>query len=226
MKFIENNPKMFINNEFIKELTFNPKGFDFFLDQIMLTDDSKEQVRIILAETEHLPAALGNYHGCYKGGLHDHILLVANLVSQILTNNEFLKPYITWLKENNLMTSHRYDEINKSKAILTAIYHDFGKVPYYAFRLQIPNRVIITKRTEREDVTLEIHEKFHYKGRDPHVDRCIAVLKRYNLPFDEDIYQAIIFHHGVWAKYTPFEPTTLSHLIHVADMIASQFYKI
>jgi len=58
------------------------------------------------------------------------------------------------------------------------------------------------------------------------VDECIAVLKRYNLLFDDEIYRAIIFHHGKWAKYKPFDPTKLSELIHVADMIASCVYGI
>ena len=112
------------------------------------------------------------------------------------------------------------------KAIQTAIYHDFGKVPYYTFKLDLQNRKIYTNKVQKQEASLEITEKFNFVGYDSHVDECIAVLKRYNLPFDDEILQAIIFHHGKWSKYKPFEPTKLSELIHVADMIASQAYKI
>ena len=116
--------------------------------------------------------------------------------------------------------------IKGSKAIQTAIYHDFGKVPFYTFKLDLQYRKIYTNKVQRQEASLEIIEKFNYVGYDSHVDECIAVLKRYNLPFDDEMYQAIIFHHGKWAKYKPFEPTKLSELIHVADMITSHVYDI
>ncbi|GAI59390.1 unnamed protein product, partial [marine sediment metagenome] len=87
-------------------------------------------------------------------------------------------------------------------------------------------RKINTNKVQKQEASLEITEKFNYGGYDSHVDECIAVLKRYNLPFDDEILQAIIFHHGKWSKYKPFEPTKLSELIHVADMIASHVYEI
>ena len=226
MDFIKKPPVVFIKKELINELNFNPKGFEFFLNQINIEEDSKEQIRVILGESKRIPAALGGYHGAYKGGLFDHILLVTNLVYQICSNADFLKTHLNWLKKEQIEISENYDEIDSSKAIQTAIYHDFGKVPYYTFKLNIQNRKIYTKRVHRQEVSLEINEKFNYVGYDSHVDECIAVLKQYNLPFDDEIYKAIIFHHGPWAKYNPFEPTKLSQLIHAADMLSSHLYKI
>ena len=226
MNFINNNPRLFVKEELIELLKIIPMDFEFFLNQINIEDASKEQIRNILDEAKRIPAALGGYHGNYEGGLYDHILLVTNFVFQIHKNSDFLKIYVNRLREEQVEISENYNKINLPKAIQTAIYHDFGKIPYYTFRLNLPNRKIYTNKIERQAVSLEINEKFNYGGYDIHVDECIAVLKRYSLPFDDEIYQAIIFHHGKWAKYTPFKPTKLSELIHVADMIASHIYGI
>ncbi len=59
----------------------------------------------------------------------------------------------------------------------------------------IQYRKIYTNKIQRQEVSLEIIDKFSYVGNDPHVDERIAVLKRYNLPFDDEMYQAIILHH-------------------------------
>ena len=217
---------LFIKEDLIDVLNFKPMNFEFFLNQINIVDASKEQIRNILAEAKRIPAALGGYHGDYEGGLYDHILLVTNLVFQIHKNADFLKKYVNRLREEHVDISENYNEIDLPKAIQTAIYHDFGKVPYYASRLNLQYRKIYTNKAQMQEVTSEINEKFNYVGNAPHVDECIAVLKRYNLPFDDEMYQGIIFHHGKWAKYKPFEPTKLSELIHVADMIASRVYDI
>ncbi len=215
-----------MKEELIDLLKFKPMDFEFFLNQINIGDASKEQIRNILAETKRLPAALGPYHGTYEGGLYDHILLVTNFVFQIRENADILNTYIDRLREEHVDLSENYNEIDLAKAIQTAIYHDFGKVPYYGFKLNLQSRKIYTNKVQRQVVSLEINEKFNYEGYDVHIDECIAVLKRYNLPFDDEMYQAIIFHHGKWAKYTPFKPTKLSELIHVADMISSRIYGI
>ena len=226
MNFINNPPRLFIKEDLIDFLKFKPMSFDFFLNQINIGDASKEQIRNILAEAKRIPAALGGYHGDYEGGLYDHILLVTNLVYQICKDSDFLKKYVNWLREKHIDISEKYNEIDLPKVILTTIYHDFGKVPYYAFKLELQYRKIYTTKVQRQEASLEITEKFNYVGYDSHVDECIAVLKRYNLPFDDEMYQAIIFHHGKWSRYKPFEPTKLSELIHVADMITSHVYGI
>ena len=207
-------------------LNFKPMSFNFFLNQTNISNNLKKQIKILLEEAKMFPAALGGYHGNYQGGLYDHILLVSNIVFQILKNIDFLNKYKDWLRELNIEVSENYNEIDLHKAIQTAIYHDFGKVPYFGYRLKLQYRKIYTNKIQRQEVSLEIIEKFSYVGNDPHVDECIAVLKRYNLPFDDEMYQAIIFHHGQWAEYKPFDPNKLSELIHVADMIASHVYNI
>ena len=228
MDFINDYHRLFIKEDLSDSFNFNfkPMSFEFFLKLINIGDVSKKQIRNILAEAKSFPAALGGYHGNYEGGLYDHILLVTNFVYQIRKNAEFLKKYENRLREEQVDISEDYNEIKLSKTLQTAIYHDFGKVPYYGYKLKLQYRNIYTNKVQRQEVSSEITERFNYTGYETHVDECIAVLKRYNLPFDDEIYQAIIFHHGKWAKYKPYEPTKLSELIHVADMIASRIYGV
>ncbi|MFW9878491.1 MAG: HD domain-containing protein [Candidatus Thorarchaeota archaeon] len=217
---------LFIKRDLYDLLRFLPKNFDFFLDMLNLKDEYKKQIRFILAEAKNLPAALGGYHGSYEGGLYDHTLLVTNFVYKIHRNVDFLIEYVNRLKKEHVDISGYYDDLNLQKAIQTAIYHDFGKIPYYFLKLDLHPRKIVTNSLQKNDISFEITKKFNLMGNDPHVDECIAVLKKYNLPFDDDIYQGIIFHHGKWSNYKPFTPTKLSELIHIADMISSNIYGI
>lgn len=226
MSHVHDDPIVFLNKELSKTLEFETMDYEFFLDQTNLNDSSKETVREILKEAKRVPAALNGYHGDYEGGLFDHILLVTNLVFQICKDQDFLSKYLPDLMNEGVAISENYYDIDLPQALLTAIYHDFGKVPYYSYKLELPSRKIYTTNDQKTEASIEITEKFQLEGYDSHVDECIAVLKNHSLPFDDEIWQAIIFHHGKWAYYKPFKPTKLSELIHVADMIASFVYLI
>ena len=217
---------LFIKENLDKILEFTPKDLDFFLDKINLSNVSKKRIHFILTNAKRIPAALGGYHGSYEGGLYDHILLVTNFVFQIHKSVVFLKKYVNRLKVEDVDISERYNEVNLHKAIQTAIYHDFGKIPYYLFKLDLHPRKIVTSRSQKIEANFDTTKKFNLLGKDPHVDECIAVLKTYSLPFDDEIYQGIIFHHGKWSNYKPFTPTKLSELIHIADMISCRIYGI
>ena len=217
---------LFIKENLTDNLEFKPLDINYFVDKIKFGEEYKEQIKFILSEAKKIPAALGGYHGSYNGGLYDHILLVINLVFQILKNTHFLNKYIYRLKAENVKISESYTDVNLHKAIQTAIYHDFGKIPYYFSKLDLHPRRIVISGIQKKEVSTEITKKFNLMGSDSHVDECIAVLKTYNLPFDDDVFQGIIFHHGKWSYYKPFTPTKLSELVHIADMIASHIYEI
>jgi len=123
----------------------------------------------------------------YPGGLFDHTLLVVNYANFICST---LKDK-SWLK----------------KAILTAICHDFGKVQYYGFKLDLNNRKIKIHINDADAVRLELTSKFKVSGKDRHVENGIAIIKKYlskhTQLFDDGMYQAIAFHHGSWSKYHP-----------------------
>ncbi len=194
----------FINKELVKSLNLELKGFEFFLDLTNLKNTEKEQVREILAEMKRLPAALGGHHGDYEGGLFDHTLLVVN--------------YTYYLCATTI------DQVDTKKAILTAIYHDFGKVPYYAYKTELKDCKIETLKSEKDAAHYEIILANNYKGNDYHVCGALAVIKKYALPYDDEIVRGIVFHHGSWSRYHPYDPNKISSIVHIADMMASQIF--
>ncbi len=133
---------VFIKKDITDNLEFTPKNFEYFVGQIPLKDSPKNQIWKILEESKRLPAALRGYHGPYVGGLFDHTLLVTNFVYQIRDNPKILENYIDWLEEKRVDVSDNYNDLDLPKAIQTAIYHDFGKVPYYGFKKKLKIRRI------------------------------------------------------------------------------------
>jgi len=194
----------FINKDLEKQLTFDYKGFDFFFELIELDDSARKIVKDILIESRKLPAALRGFHGGYEGGLFDHILLVTNYAYKLSNSKSY--------------------QVNVKKAVLTAIYHDFGKVSYYSYKKKDITSKITVAREELDKVHDEIVRKFNYEGRHYHVEEALAVLRnnKHVLFYDDEMYKAIIFHHGPWSKYYPIDMNELANLVHEADMIASQ----
>ncbi|MFX1279312.1 MAG: HD domain-containing protein [Promethearchaeota archaeon] len=217
MEFIESHQQddtisddPFINKDISRLVAIRLFDFNFFFDVAELDNITKKELAYILDEAKLLPAALGNYHGAYPGGLFDHTLLVVNYSYYIWKT---LKDQ-SWLRQ----------------VILTAICHDFGKIPYYGTKLNLIDRKISIPLNKTEVIRSEIKERFRVTGKDRHVENAIAVIKKYisayDLLFDDEMYIGLIFHHGSWSKYIPQEMNELASVIHVADMIASQVLKI
>jgi HD superfamily phosphohydrolase YqeK len=202
------NLNIFINSDVPNQLDFNYKGFDFFFNLLELEDSSRKCLRKILQESKKLPAALGGFHGAYDGGLFDHILLVTNYAYILSKSKEY--------------------NVDFKKAVLTAIYHDFGKISYYCYKKKDIDSKITVDREELDIIHKEIVRKFNYEGRHYHVEEALAVLKNHKhlLFFDDEMLKAIIFHHGEWSEYYPIEMNELAKLIHKADMIASHTHGI
>ncbi len=198
----------FVNAELKNQLDFDYKGFDYFFDISELESTARRCLESILMEAKKLPAALRGFHGGYEGGLFDHILLVTNYTYELCKTMDY--------------------DVDIKKAVLTAIYHDFGKISYYAFKRKDIHSKIALPREELEIIHEDIVRKFNFEGRDYHVEEALAVLKKNKdvLFFDDEMSKAIIFHHGQWSKYYPIEMNELATLIHKADMIASQTHYI
>ncbi len=194
----------FINKDLKNQLDFDYKGFDFFFDLSELNESARKVVKEILIEARKLPAALRGFHGGYEGGLFDHILLVTNYAYKLSNSKSY--------------------QIDVKKAVLTAIYHDFGKISYYSYKKKDITSKITVACEELDKVHDEIVRKFNYEGRHYHIEEAIAVLKKNDdvLFYDDEMYKAIIFHHGQWSKYYPIDMNELANLVHKADMIASQ----
>ncbi|MFX0155072.1 MAG: HD domain-containing protein [Candidatus Hodarchaeota archaeon] len=194
----------FVNKDLKNQLDFDYKGFNFFFEITKLKNSAKNCLKEILIEAKRLPAALKGFHGGYEGGLFDHILLVTNYAYKLSKSIEY--------------------NVDVKKAVLTAIYHDFGKISYYSIKRNNIASKIAVDREELDIINEDIVRKFNYEGRDYHVEEALAIIKRNShiLFFDDEMYQAIIFHHGQWSKYYPVEMNELATLLHKADMIASQ----
>jgi len=198
----------FVNSDLQNQLDFEYKGFEFFFDLSELEDPARKLLKEILMEAKKFPAALRGFHGGYEGGLFDHILLVTNYAYKLCKSMNY--------------------QVDLKKAVLTAIYHDFGKISYYSFKKKDIQSKIALSREELDKAHENIVKKFNYEGRDYHVEEALAVIKKNRsvLFYDDEMYKAIIFHHGRWSKYYPIDMNELATLIHTADMIASQIHFI
>ncbi|MFO8018374.1 MAG: HD domain-containing protein [Promethearchaeia archaeon] len=192
----------FISPEIEENLHFECHGFQEFFEKVNLDKITRNKLELILTEAKQYPAALGGHHGAYQGGLFDHILLVTN--------------YAYYLHK----TMHNQTDLKR--VVLTAIYHDFGKISYYGYKKSIPGRRVRISRTALRDIQRYIQLKYQYSGKDPHVESALGVVRKFNLPADREIERGIIFHHGSWSKYKPNAMNKIATVVHVADMMASQ----
>ncbi len=198
----------FFNEDLENQLDFKYNGFEYFFDFLELDTSGRSCLKEILTEAKKLPAALRGFHGGYEGGLFDHILLVTNYAYELSNTLEY--------------------KVDTQKAVITAIYHDFGKISYYSYKKRQYHSYVISDREELDKIHEKIQKKYKYFGRHYHVEEALAVLKRNEnkLFNDDEISKAIIFHHGKWSKYYPIDMTELASLIHKADMIASQTHYV
>ncbi len=196
--------KQFLNKDLESQLEFEYMGFEFFFNILEVNNSARICLKEILMEAKKLPASLRGFHGGYEGGLFDHILLVTNYAYKLCKSMQY--------------------QVNIKKALLTAIYHDFGKISYYSYKKKHVHSYVILDREDLDKIHRTIEKNYRYYGRDYHVEETLAVLKRNDkiLFTDDDISKAIIFHHGQWSKYHPIEMSELATLVHKADMIASQ----
>ena len=209
MKFI-GDPSIFINKNIYNLVKIELNGFEFFFDLVKLDKTTREELSFILNTTRKLPAALGEFHGNYDGGLFDHILLVVNYTYYLVNS----------LRNASLL----------KRLILTAICHDFGKIPYYIYKLGLKDIRIKIEFQEMKVVRSELHTKYDITGEDGHVENAIAVIRKYigshASLFDDDMYLAIVFHHGGWSRYRPIQINEFTALLHNADMFSSHVLKI
>ncbi|TXT62962.1 MAG: hypothetical protein BAJALOKI3v1_460003 [Promethearchaeota archaeon] len=215
----------FIDRNISKSLSISSMGLEYFLAKMDIEHDFKVNIAEILKESKRLPASL-NHHGKYIGGLFDHTLLVTNYAYQIWKDPSIINSFKAFLESQAVNISNGYKNLDGSKVIQTALCHDFGKIPYYGYKKNLQNRTIYTSRQLVENIKIELCERFDLTGKDMHVDQAFAVMNQYGVDYDDEISLGIIFHHGKWARYEPFKPNRLSELIHIADMIASQYYDI
>ena len=149
--------------------------------------------------------ASGNpkYHGCFKGGLFIHSVLVTLLMREIAENVSVFK-YSDWI-------------INKNSIIFTGIFHDIGKIG----KLNINKSSISPYYTEGTNGWYNLN-----KSLPGHSILSIWNIKELRLNYSFEEYIAIMFHNGPYEdgfKYNMSNKENLLYLLlHQSDMIISR----
>lgn len=178
---------------------------DYFLDRIEISIFERTTLKYLYDMSKKLPASIAGYHGDYRGGLFDHVLLVTNFC------------YINFKMLKNT-------ELTLDNVLKSAMYHDFEKIIRYAPKWNVKLNFKIYKN-DKDDARYRIRDNFFLNGGDYHIDGCFALIKKLDISVNDEIKKGIIFHHGGWAKYRPNKSNKLSALLHAGDMIASQTLK-
>ncbi len=194
-----------VNEEITNQLSFTVRGFNHYIQFLNCSREVTEMFYKAIKEMKRLPAST-HFHGAYDGGLFDHTLLVTNYADKF---SSIIKT-----------------KIDLRQAIKTAIYHDFGKITYYAPKKGLKDCAITVSPEEKSSMRVEIAQTFGLEGFDNHIEESLAILKKYKFEYNEEICRAILFHHGPWSYYKPSASNVLGALIHAADMVASQILNI
>lgn len=155
-----------------------------------------------------------NHHNCFPGGYLDHVLRV---VEAALIMNK------VWDRFGQKKT-YTVEEL-----VFSAINHDLGKLGTNDEPFYVPNdnQWEIDKRG--------IMYKFNYDYHMRVADRSLYFLQKAEIPVSQEEYLAIKLHDGLYEEANKpylltFSPdahlkTMLPHVLHQADMMASQIEK-
>jgi hypothetical protein len=144
------------------------------------------------------------YHASYPGGLIDHSLRV------LLNLNKLIKVY------------ECEDNISKESMIITALFHDWGKVGDLDGPMYI-----------EQDSSWHLERGMNYKINNdiqymPNSQRTLWLMQHFGIKLTRDEYLAILLNDGMYSDqnktYGMKEPT-LALLVHHADRMACQFEK-
>lgn len=204
--------KTFIDENIEDKLFFDTYDLDEYMNEIKIDKDEEKRVRYLFKMMKKLPASMRNFHGTYEGGLYDHVLLVTNLLTNFGTSIN-----------DKIMKSEDF-RINLIKA---GLYHDLGKIDDYTIKGKW--EMDFEYRVSERDLSLArfyAQKDFKMKGKDTHVEKCFVILRNAKITVNPEIEFGIAFHHGGWSKYFPKRSSPLSSLLHSADLIAAQYFRI
>lgn len=150
-----------------------------------------------------MPAST-RFHGNWKGGLFDHSLLVARLLSQYTIDNN-----IVWNNERS--------------PVFLGLFHDISKVHDYSFKYG--------KKTSSGKDVLEIVKNTEQYPLSGHGTKSALMMSEWTTLSEEEML-AIVHHHGAynvddWPQYdAAFRKYPSISMLHLADMVAAKVYKI
>lgn len=184
----------------MNEVMFPTKNFT---DVVLYT-----KIRDMLDRTEYFdaPAAKG-HHGAYRGGLADHSMEVAKMLSYYQDNLTYIDKAGN---EQHIFQNHK-------SPVIVGLLHDICKTDDYKF-------------TENGSIEFKKPYEMMYSG---HGSKSILILMKYGIQLTEEEIQCIVYHMGAFvdsdqlgyysaacARY----PSVL--YTHTADMHASQIIGI
>ncbi len=155
------------------------------------------------------PPASTKYHGAFPGGLCEHSLAVADALFKLL----------------DVFDQYGETEIDDSSVILVALLHDVCKANFY------------TETTRRQkDASGNWTEVRSYMIDDPvpmgHGEKSLYLLLQTGLKLTDHEAAAIRWHMGAYhdgdqrkTLDQAFQKYPLALFLHLADMIASQYYE-
>ena len=155
-----------------------------------------------------------NHHNCFPGGYLDHIIRVV---------------------EGSLVFNKVWDKFGQKKTytleelVFSAINHDLGKLGTNEKPFYLPN-------TDQWEIDKRgILYKYNYDHHMRVADRSLYALQQAGIPMSEAEYIAIKIHDGLYEEANkPYLmtfseqahlKTTLPHVLHQADLMASQVEK-
>lgn len=141
--------------------------------------------------------ASSKYHGAYPGGLIDHTIEVAKIAVRL-----------------NILS----EKCSNERIVFCAIVHDLGKLGDSEQFLYMINPDESKRETEPYVINKQLVDM-------PHELRTLYWLDRhFRISLDPVEYQAIFFHAGMYnpAFKAVRRVDPLTHILHQADMIASQ----
>lgn len=155
-----------------------------------------------------------DHHNCFPGGYLDHVLRV---VEAALVLNK------VWDRFGQKKT------YTDEELVFSAINHDLGKLGTNEKPFYVPN-------TDQWEIDKRgIFYKYNYDHHMRIADRSLYVLQQAGIPMSESEYIAIKIHDGLYEEANKpylltFSPeahlrTTLPHVLHQADLMASQIEK-
>lgn len=146
---------------------------------------------------ERCPAS-HKYHGSYPGGLVDHTLEVLRIAMGLKAMSR--------------------GELDAAQLAFCAIVHDFGKLGDGKQVYYLKNPDISKHKEDPYVVNRELVQI-------PHELRTFYWLNMYDIELDTVEYQAIFYHAGMYMpgfRECVKRPESVTHVLHFADMMASQ----
>lgn len=159
-------------------------------------------------------SSIAHFHNAFPGGYVDHVIRVAKIAIDVFKLYKSIGLYV--------------ENISLEEVVFSALHHDLGKVGLVDTPRYILNDSEWHRKTLGQIYTAG--EELQYM-QVPHMS--IYLLQRYEIPVTLNEFLAILIHDGLYeegnkpyfkaSKHKSRLRSNLPHILHHADLMASQF---